>query len=100
MLHSFRNLIIATMLDPRYKNAIFSSGDRSTAYNLVMDELEKIQGAKPTNNNEPPPTKRSKMDENVDFMEAMLDDLDERRKSFEESDLKKIEDASYSLTTR
>ena len=82
------------MLDPRYKNAIFSSGDRASAFNLVIEELENLQGIKLVNKKDSPPAKRTKAAESFDFMEEMLDGLDEQRKSLEEYGLKNFEDVS------
>jgi hypothetical protein len=80
------------MLDPRYKNSVFSPGDRTNAFNLIIAELEKLQEIEqPSINNSSPPQKRAKTTDSLDFMEATLDELDERRQSLEGSGLKVIE---------
>lgn len=80
------------MLDPRYKNAIFLPSNRASAFNLVVEEMEKVQHVEPNSNS--PPVKRTKTLESLNFMEDMLNELDERRKSLEDLGLKKLEDVS------
>ncbi len=67
---------------------------RPTALSMAIEELAKFQESETPVNNNSPPAKRIKPTETADLMEAMIDDFDERRKSFEESDLKKAEDVS------
>lgn len=84
------------MLDPRYKNSVFSSGDRTNAFNLLVEELKKLQGIEQANsNNNSPPSKRAKLtNDSLDFMESVLDEMDERRQSLEKSGLKQFEDVN------
>ena len=81
------------MLDPRYKNVIFSPIERMTAHSMIMKELENIQDTKPASNNNSPPAKRAKSN---NWMASMLEDLSERN-DLEEPELKKIEEISLSL---
>lgn len=86
------------MLDPRYKDVVFSSGDR--AFELILEELEKIQENKQaisTTSNNPIPTKRAKTDSKLNFMAMAFEQMDERRRSIEEPMLKVIEDVSLNL---
>lgn len=85
------------MLDPRYKNTIFPLCEKPTVFNLVLEELEKIQDVTSTNCGSPP-TKRTKTDNTVNFMEAMLEDLDEHDKGAEVSDSNEVKDVNYLIT--
>jgi len=75
-MKEMKKLIIATILDPRYKVNVFSMHDRTNVIRLVLDELKKIEPTLSDNTNSPP-FKRTKNFEDSDFMESYLDEMDD-----------------------
>jgi hypothetical protein len=82
------------MLDPRYKDSIFSIGDQGTAFTFVVKELEQEKECLSNVKSESPPSKRSKPANNLNLMEATLAEMDDRRKIVKNPGLKEIEKVS------
>jgi len=82
------------MLDPRYKDSVFSHSDRMNAFNLVIHQMQKIREEEQplvSVKKESPPSKRFKQNDIMDLMETGLNAIDERDQTFEDSDLEAIE---------